>query len=120
MKEDMKGKVTYGIWGLILGACILWGYGFGIGGWTTGTSAQAMLNKAVSDTKAKTYASICAAQFMADPKSQENLAALKKLENGDRFEFIKKGGWDKIPGQTETISGVDQQCSYALEDFMNK
>jgi hypothetical protein len=121
MNAESKGKITYGIWGLILGASILGAYGFGVDGWMTGNTTKKMIADAVSTSQIATQASICVTQFMKEPNSKEMLGELEKLNDPvSRYEFISKGGWDKMPGQNEAISGVAQQCSYGLEEFMKK
>jgi hypothetical protein len=120
MKQDMKGKINYGIWGLICGGVILWAYGFGLDGWVTAKTTQKMINDAVTESRTADLASVCVAQFLKDPQSKEKLDELKGIEYTERTGYIEKGGWDKMPGQKETVSGVAQACAYKLEDFMKK
>ena len=120
MKEELKKKITYGSWGLILGAAIVFAYGFGLDGWTTGQTAQKTITEAVSAAKISNEAAICIAQFMQSPSSKEKIIELQEMEQTGRTELIQKGGWDKMPGQKEASSGVAQACSYGLEDFMKK
>lgn len=111
MKSESKGKIKYGVWGLIFGAIIAMIIGFGWGGWTTAGTTEAMNKEAVTTSQA----AICVAQFMKDPNHEEQL---KEFEKGsskwDRTEFIKKGGWDKMPGQKEADYGVAEACSDEL------
>src|SRR4030042_3756102 len=116
MKPETKGKVTFGVWGLIIGAVIVMIIGFAWGGWITGGTAQKMTDEAVLASQA----AICVAQFMKQPNHQEKLKELEKVESWKRSEFIEKGGWDKMPGQEKAGSYVAQACAKGLEVLISK
>jgi hypothetical protein len=120
MNQEIKGKINYGVWGVICGAVIVAAYGFIWAGWTTGKSKQLMVDEAIAKSRINTQAEICIAQFIQDPKYKEKLAELKKFEYLERTGFIEKGGWDKMPGQKEALSGVAQACAFGLEDLLKK
>jgi hypothetical protein len=116
MKEEMKGKLTYGFWGLVCGAIVAMVIGFNWGGWTTSGTSQKKSDVAVLASQA----AICVAQFMKEPKSQERLKEIEGIESWKRFEFIEKGGWNKMPGQTEATSGVVYACVTGIEALIKK
>ena len=116
MKPETKGKVTFGVWGLIIGAVIAMIIGFAWGGWLTGGTAQQMSDEAVLASQA----AICVAQFMKQPNHEEKLKELEKVESWKRSEFIEKGGWDKMPGQEKAGSYVAQACVKGLEVLISK
>ena len=116
MKPEMKGKATFGIWGLVIGAIIIVTIGFAWGGWTTQSSAQKMTDEAVLASQA----AICVAQFMKQPNHEERLKELEKVESWKRSEFVEKGGWDKMPGQEKAGSYVAQACTKGLEVLIGK
>jgi predicted negative regulator of RcsB-dependent stress response len=116
MKEEMKGKIKYGVWGLIGGAVIAMIIGFAWGGWTTSSTSQTKSDEAVLASQA----AICVAQFIKEPKSQERLKEFEKTESYKRSEFIEKGGWDKMPGAKESSSRVAYACVTGIEALIKK
>ncbi|MDH4264913.1 MAG: hypothetical protein OEW45_04675 [Deltaproteobacteria bacterium] len=116
MKPETKGKVTFGVWGLIIGAVIAMIIGFAWGGWITGGTAKEMTDEAVLASQA----AICVAQFMKQPNNEEKLKELEKIDSWKRSEFIGKGGWDKMPGQEKAGSYVAEACAKGLEVLISK
>jgi hypothetical protein len=120
LKEENKTKITFGVWGFIIGAVVAMIIGFYWGGWTTSSTADKMTKEAVVASQVASQAAICVAQFIKDPKYKENLAELQKLDSWDRQKLIAKGGWDKMPGGQEATSGVADACGVGLEALMKK
>jgi hypothetical protein len=116
MKPENAGKIKYGSWGLICGAIIAMIIGFGWGGWTTAGTTKTMTEEAVMASQA----AICVAQFMKDSNLEEKLKEFEKVDRWKRDEFIKKGGWDKMPGQEKADWGVAQACTDGLELLVEK
>jgi hypothetical protein len=117
MKTETQGKIKYGIWGIIVGSVIVVITGFAWGGWTTSGTTQEMNEAAVLASQAE----ICVGQFMAQPNHKEMLKELGALESWKRSEYIEKGGWDKMPGQTEKPDyTVSRACANGLGPFIEK
>ena len=116
MKPENKGKVKYGVWGLIVGAVIAMIIGFAWGGWTTSGTTKTMTEEAVLASQA----AICVAQFMKDPNHEEKLKEFEEIDSWKRSEFVEKGGWAKMPGQKEPDYGVTRACSDGLELLIKK
>jgi len=117
MKTETQGKIKYGVWGLIVGTVITMIIGFGWGGWTTAATTQKISDEAVLASQA----AICVAQFMQQPNHQEKLKELAGLDAWKRAEYIEKGGWDRMPGQTEKPDyTVSRACAVGLELLMEK
>jgi hypothetical protein len=116
MKPETEGKIKYGVWGLIFGAVIAMIIGFGWGGWTTASTTKTMTEDAVLASQA----AICVAQFMKESNHEEKLKEFEEVNRWKRDEFIKKGGWDRMPGQKESDYGVAQACSDGLELLIKK
>ena len=116
MKPETAGKIKYGVWGLILGAIIAMIIGFSWGGWKTPGAAKRMTEEAILASQA----AICVAQFMQDPNHEENLKELAKLSSWERYKFIEKGGWDKMPGQEKADYAVSRACADGLEVLIKK
>lgn len=107
MKPETAGKVKYGVWGLIAGAIIAMIIGFAWGGWKTSSTTQKMSDEAVLASQA----AICVAQFMKQPNHEEKLKEFEETNSWERYKFIEKGGWDKMPGQEDI-----ERASYAAYD----
>jgi len=116
MKPETAGKIKYGVWGLIVGAILAMIIGFAWGGWRTAGTTKRMSAEAVLASQA----AICVAQFMKDPNHEENLKELEKLSSWERYKFIEKGGWDKMPGQEKADYNVCRACADGLEVFIKK
>jgi len=111
METQTDAKVTYGIWGLVLGAGIAITIGFAWGGWTTSSTTQKMSEEAVMASRA----AICVAQFMKAPDHKAKVKELQGAESYQRSELIEKGGWDRMPGEEKATWGVAGACVVALE-----
>ena len=111
MKAEMVGKIQYGIGGVICGAIVAMIIGFAWGGWVTAGTNQKMSGEAVLASQA----AICVAQYVKEPNSQEKLKEYAAIDSYKRYEFIEKGGWDKMPGQKEASSGVSSACVAGLD-----
>ncbi len=113
MKPEMEMKVKFGIGGLICGAIVAMIIGFAWGGWVTASTTQKMSNDAVLASQA----AICVAQFIKDPSK---LKEFEGIDSYKRYEFVEKGGWDKMPGQEKASFGVANACVAGLEVLIKK
>ena len=111
MKPLAAAKTKYGIWGIIVGACVTMIIGFAWGGWTTSSTVQEM----TQDVLVESQAAICVAQFKLSSNYQERLKELGELSSYQKSEYIEKGGWNKMPGQEEANWAVAQSCADGLE-----
>jgi hypothetical protein len=116
MKAETEVKVKYGVGGLICGAVVAMIIGFAWGGWTTSSTSQTKSDAAVLASQA----AICVAQYIKEPNSQERLKEFEAVDSYKRYEFIEKGGWDKMPGQVKASSGVRDACVTGLEVLIKK
>ena len=57
---------------------------------------------------------------MKDPNHEEKLKEFGKVDSWKRFEFIERGGWDKMPGQEKADWGVARACADGLELLVEK
>jgi hypothetical protein len=116
MKAEMEGKIQYGNWGSDLRGhcrndhrvCIGW---LGNCGTNQKISGEAVL---------ASQAAICVAQYVKEPNSQEKFKEYEAVESNKRYEFIEKGGWDKMPGQKEASTGVSGACVAGLDVLIKK
>ncbi len=64
---------------------------------------------------------ICIGQFMAQPNHKEKRKEMGALESWKRAEYVQKGGWDKMPGQTEKPDyTVSRACADGLSLLIEK
>ena len=111
MSAVTDAKVTYGIWGMILGAGIAMTIGFGWGGWTTSGTTEKLAQQAVTANQA----SICVAQFMKSPNHATKVKELMGTESYNRSDIIERDGWDRMPGQDKANWGVSSACVAGIE-----
>jgi hypothetical protein len=111
MKQETSVKVTYGFWGLMIGAAVAMIVGFGWGGWVTGGTVKGKTDEAVLASRA----AICVAQFMRAPDRDRDLVAFKATDSWKRSELIGKAGWDKMPGQEQASGSVAEACARGIE-----
>jgi len=116
MKAETEAKVKYGVWGVICGAIVAIIIGFAWGGWVTAGTSQKVSDEAVLASQS----AICVAQFIKEPNSHEKLKEFEAVETYKRYEFIEKGGWDRMPGQKEASYGVASACVTGLEALIKK
>jgi hypothetical protein len=65
-------------------------------------------------------APIAVAQFMQDPRKEERLKELKKLESwgaNNRSDYVQKQGWATMPGEKEPDGRVADECARRLVDL---
>jgi hypothetical protein len=116
MKPEMEVKMKFGIGGLICGAVVAMIIGFGWGGWVTAGTTQKISDTAVLASQA----AICVAQYVKEPNSSEKMKEFETVDSYKRYEFIEKGGWDKMPGQEKASYGVANACVAGLEVLIKK
>lgn len=116
MNKDMKAKITFGLWGLVIGAAISMIIGFSWGGWITSANAKNMTGEAVLSSQA----AICVAQFIKEPNSKEKLKEFEKADYSARTKFIEAGGWAIIPGQKEVSYDVVSACQTGIDALLKK
>lgn len=89
--------------------------GFAWGGWVTGGTAEKMAADFATLARAKLAAASCVNNFAQRADAEKQLAALKGMPNDyDRRNMIRDGGWAKIPGINEPISGAAELCAKNL------
>jgi len=111
MTPTTDAKVTFGIWGFVVGAGVAMIIGFAWGGWTTSSTTEKMTQEAILSSRA----SICIAQFMNGPNLKMKIKELQGTESYLKSELIEKGGWDRMPGQEKAAWGVAGACVTGLE-----
>ena len=91
---------------------MLFGIGFGLGGWVLGDTAVDRANAAVVER----LALICVAQFKQDPTKDKKIKALQKLEYSKQEKFVENQGWATMPGEKKPDSAVAKKCVELITD----
>jgi hypothetical protein len=84
--------------------------GFTAGGWVTGGTAKSMAQTAAEEGRTQLAATLCVNKFVASGNSTA-FAELKEASSWNRDDIIEKGGWAKINGVDDEISGVADACA---------
>jgi len=119
MEPETKAKVMFGVLGLICGGIIAMIIGFNWGGWTTSGTTKTTTEEAVLASKA----AICVAQFVKDPNYKENIKEFEKLESygmNNTSDYVRKHGWDKMPGEEKAAPDVAYACANGIEVIIKK
>jgi len=119
MGSETEKQVWFGVGGLICGAVIAIIIGFAWLGWTTFSTTQEMSKQAVLAARA----AICVAQFIKDPNYNEKLKEFEKLDSygkNNTSDYVRKHGWDKMPGQEKTSPNVARVCAEGIEALIKK
>ena len=103
------------LWGAASGAVALAIVGFTWGGWVSGTTAGRMAEARADTATVAALAPICVTQFQGALKAKANLAALKAVNSWEQADYVRSGGWAKMPGAREESSrDVAAACAEAL------
>ncbi len=109
-------KLSTFILGVVAGAVVVPIIGFTALGWKLEAKAQIMASDAAYAEVQKVLLPVCLAQFNADPDTVAHTAAFKaKDQTHLRVEYIERGGWATLLGQSQPVSGLARSCSDALE-----
>lgn len=112
--DKARLKKSHVFW-IAIGAVILTLFlGFSRGGWTTETSANNMAATSAQDAVVERLASICVAQYGADPQQASKLEELQGLSAFKRTSFVKDQGWATMPGETAPDNRVATECGNRL------
>ena len=113
--ETYTATKTTVFWACALAVAATIVVGFYWGGWVTGGSARVMSVTAGDKARGELASTICVERFRAAPDAAEKLAAFKAIpEEYKKREFIEKGGWAVMPGQTSSDRLGVQGCATTL------
>lgn len=113
--DKAKQSKSTTFWIAIAAIIITLYFGFSRGGWTLGSSAETMADRAAEDAVVERLASICVAQFNQDPLNDEKLAELTAVTSSyQRAAYVKDQGWATMPGETDPDNGVATECAQQL------
>ena len=103
------------VWGAGIGAIALAIVGFTYGGWVSASTAERLAVARGDAATVAALAPICVAQFQTDPKAAASLVTLKAKQSWEQADFVRLGGWAKMPGATgDPSSQVATACAEAL------
>jgi len=104
------------LWGAAGGAIALAIIGFSWGGWVTGKNAETSASERANAAVIGALAPVCVDKFRHAGEVAANLAAMRKVESWAQGEFVEKGGWATVPGESppERVSAVAKACAQLL------
>lgn len=111
--QPSKQQTLWGALGCVIATVI---FGFGLGGWVTGGTAQARADQAATASRNDLAAAVCAEQFLRSANSNERLKKLAAKEWWQRDEQLVAGGWAAMPGEAEASVTVAQMCATRLSE----
>jgi hypothetical protein len=105
--------------GAVAGAVIAIVIGFNWGGWMTSAKADSLASGRADEAVVSALAPICVSQFKKSPDASASLAALKKIDDWDRGDYVAKHGWATMPGNTaEPSRAVATACAEAIDKLV--
>jgi hypothetical protein len=116
MDADTGAVLKWGSMGLLVGVIFTIMIGVNGGFLISKSNAERMAHTAVTSNQAD----ICVSQFSNAPHHDENLKEFKSLSFMQRDEYIEKGGWDRMPGETKADSDVERMCAEKLAALVDK
>jgi hypothetical protein len=100
--------------GAAAGAIATIAVGFGLGGWTLGSTAAKMAADSADNATVAALAPICVNRFTQGAEAAAKLVALKKTDSWKQDMFVAEGGWATFPGSKEPNRDVAEACAKIL------
>ena len=97
--------------GIVGGSLLTMALGFTMGGWVTGSKAEVSAQEQSKAAVISALAPICLNNFKSASDAQAQQALLKKTEEWKIADFVKEGGWAKMPGSTDVSTGLARTCA---------
>ena len=92
-RDAMKSKVKLVFGGFVLGVVATLVIGFSTDNLITASHADRMARDAANEARTAALVPYCVASFKESPDAEENLAALLKVSEWSRGQFISEGDW---------------------------
>jgi hypothetical protein len=108
------------VWGMAVGMIVLLIVVFSAGWVVTSGTAKAEAKVMASNAVMDRLAPIAVAQFMQDPKKEERLKEMKKLETwgaNSRSDYVQEKGWATMPGEKKPDREVADECARRLVEL---
>lgn len=112
--ENYRPSKTLWFWSCVACVTCTMIVGFSWGGWVTGGTAEKLAGASADTARAELVAAFCVDRFVNADNATAQLASLKKTDEYERNDFIKKGGWVTLPGTAEPVSGAATLCAEKL------
>lgn len=97
--------------GALCGALLTMVLGFTTAGWVTSSKAESTALESSKLAVIQALAPICLSRFEASADATAQRDLLKKTEDWKRPEFVKTGGWAKLPGVETVSDGLARKCA---------
>ncbi|MEN3149921.1 hypothetical protein ABCW43_21705 [Neorhizobium sp. IRAMC:178] len=113
-RSSFRPSKTLWLWSLVGASVLTMIVGFTWGGWTTSARVREMNMVAARDARADLVAGMCVHDFISASDAEQNLQALKAISSWERENFIKEGGWTKVPGIDGPVINAANSCAEQL------
>lgn len=113
--DDYQPSKSTLAWACVATAVATIVVGFSWGGWVTGGSSQKLAATAGDTARGELASLVCVDRFKAAPDSAARMVEFKALaDTYKKREFVEKGGWATMPGQTTPDRRAAEGCAVAL------
>lgn len=85
--------------------------GFGPGGWTTASSAQALADNAATQARQTLAAAVCLNEFKRTADLGTKLEAVKRAAWHERNDLVIREGWARMPDEEDSSWVVAGMCA---------
>lgn len=100
--------------GVVGGALLTMVLGFTVGGWVTGSKAEVSAVEKSKSAVISALAPICLSNFKASSDATDQKVLLTKTEEWKIADFVKTGGWAKVPGSADVSTGLARTCAQLI------
>ena len=90
--------------------------GFTLGGWVTGSKANATATNKAAAAVVTALAPICLANFRGSGDQKGQKLELKKVNAWEQGSFVEKAGWATMPGSDAINSALARRCATLILD----
>lgn len=112
--DDYRASKATLFWACVGVAILTIVIGFNWGGWMTSGGAQEM----VQEARRNLAATFCVQRFLDATDAGTQHAQLMKTSSWQRDDFVKDGGWAKLPTELDLpIGGVADLCAEKLANI---
>lgn len=115
--NDFRPTKTLWFWSCAGSVALTMVVGFTVGGWVTGGTATEMAEDARDKGRMELAANVCVARFTDSDDFATTLANLKAESTWSRDDFVTDGGWVKLDGVKDPVSGAAELCAETLAEM---
>lgn len=104
-----------GIYGALVGGALVGIFGFSVGGWVTGGTANDMAMEMSRDDVVASMVPVCLDMAQSDPARVSKLATIRDTSTFQRRNAVMEAGWATMPGTETPDRDLALACLTALD-----